>query len=280
MKHVTPEGKKSIAGNGSGKGVAPNPKWVRLLSRAVVERGVFHVVLILSVFSTLLSLILSETMYLFWGEPEQEALKALPLLIPLFVGPPFFALLCVALRTLGQTQIQLKATHDKLEQLAYTDPLTNLMNRRSFTIAAQREIARAARTGTELMFLMMDLDRFKAINDTYGHAAGDDVIKSFADLCRHHFRETDIVGRLGGEEFGALLISENLNGVRTRAETFRKQVENQPVTGERGDIHITVSIGISVYEQGADSLETLMTRADDALYEAKQNGRNRIVAHS
>ena len=166
----------------------------------------------------------------------------------------------------------------ELTRLATTDPLTGIANRRSFFDHAQREVERARRYGPPLGVFVLDLDFFKRVNDTYGHAVGDMVLQSVARHALAQIRVTDIVARTGGEEFGALLPETPAEDVSCAAERLRRGVAELDVPTPVGPIRVTASIGFSSLAPGEDRIEPALARADAALYRAKQNGRNRVEA--
>lgn len=170
---------------------------------------------------------------------------------------------------------QRKKAEEKLRILATTDELTSLWNRRYFLEALQREIKRVKRYGQPLSLLMMDIDHFKCINDEHGHDVGDQVLRGFAKSLREHFRENDIPGRLGGEEFAVLLPATGMEGALAVAERFREYVEDCPMCSLNPAIQITISIGIAEYAPDLAKVDDLLIRADRALYQAKNKGRNR-----
>lgn len=170
-----------------------------------------------------------------------------------------------------------KAVEMSLEWLASTDPLTGLPNRLSFFSTARIEIMRAARAGTPLSLLMLDLDHFKQINDGWGHQAGDRVLKAFSGLCLEVLREEDIIGRLGGEEFGVLLPGLGADAAVHVAELLRVAASRVSVDGLVGGRMLSTSIGVSTLAPGEPDLDRAIARADRALYEAKRLGRDRIV---
>ena len=162
----------------------------------------------------------------------------------------------------------------QLEHQARTDALTGLSNRREFEASAQRELTRSQRTKSNMSFLMMDIDRFKSINDEHGHDAGDEVLKTLARTCVEQLREVDILARLGGEEFAVLLPDTGLEGARLVAERLREALGAASVDLPDGKgIRFTVSIGAAEHA-GHEKLKTVWKRADEALYRAKNNGRN------
>ncbi len=164
-------------------------------------------------------------------------------------------------------------------RLATTDPLTGVFNRRTFEELAEREIARARRSGGDLSLLMIDLDHFKRINDRYGHPAGDAVLRRFVALVRNCLRKEDLLVRYGGEEFCVLLPATAGANALALAERIRALVADTPLAVEGKAISITVSIGIATHGGKADApIDDLLRRADHAMYRAKNEGRNRTIA--
>jgi diguanylate cyclase (GGDEF)-like protein len=163
------------------------------------------------------------------------------------------------------------------QQMAITDPLTGLYNRRRFMELAQQEFERARRYKRRLSLMMFDIDHFKQVNDSYGHLAGDQVLQSLAALCKQKLREADPIGRYGGEEFVALVIEADRPKAYLVGERLRREVENMRISTPEGEIRITVSVGIASLTKDVPDLQTLISHADQALYLAKQKGRNRVV---
>lgn len=163
----------------------------------------------------------------------------------------------------------------ELERQATTDALTGLCNRREFEVSAHRELARTHRTHATVSLLMMDIDKFKGINDEHGHDAGDEVLKTIARACAPHLREVDVLARLGGEEFGVLLPDTGLDGARNVAERLREALGGEAVAlGGAKSIRFTVSIGVAEHDGLSEQLPVWVKRADEALYRAKHSGRN------
>ncbi|MGZ4981455.1 MAG: diguanylate cyclase [Methylobacter sp.] len=168
-----------------------------------------------------------------------------------------------------------KEMEAQLQKLASTDPLTGLFNRRVFLERLEQERAKVARLPHYVVVvLMLDLDFFKRINDTYGHATGDAVLKVFAEIVRNNSRTIDVPARLGGEEFAILLIGADKNDAMTMAERLREQVAAILIDHEAGPVQVTVSIGAAALSAGDINAEVVLHRADAALYEAKDRGRN------
>ena len=171
----------------------------------------------------------------------------------------------------------------RLEELATTDQKTQLLNATTWQEGAQREISRAEREKGTFGALMIDLDHFKRINDTYGHLAGDDVLKAVAAVVKQETRAHDLVGRFGGEEFVALLPATSKEDAIVTAERIRKRVSELIIatkTNEGAMVDIkrqTASIGVAAYPYDGASIEEVMSSADAAVYAAKHGGRNRVV---
>lgn len=167
-----------------------------------------------------------------------------------------------------------KELEQQLIKLATIDPLTGAYNRYSFLEKAQVKLNNSLRHKKDFTFLMLDIDNFKQINDNYGHHIGDEVLKAMVRECKALLRKTDIFGRIGGEEFGiALIETDAKKGLRV-AERLRKNLAKLKIKTEKNPIYFTVSIGLATLLEGENSIEQIMKRADKALYEAKNNGRN------
>jgi diguanylate cyclase (GGDEF)-like protein/PAS domain S-box-containing protein len=173
-----------------------------------------------------------------------------------------------------------KRLTETLERLSQTDQLTATLNRRGFLTAGDREMARARRSGRSLPIVMIDLDHFKKINDTYGHAAGDLVLTTVAEICRTHIRSTDVLSRFGGEEFAILLVDGETQGAHQAVERLRLAIEAARVNSIRGEVRVTASFGLAIVDPQDCDLELAVRLADDALYEAKNAGRNCIRMHA
>lgn len=165
----------------------------------------------------------------------------------------------------------------ELKWLASTDGLTGLLNRREFLERAEAEYERAVRYGRPMALIFLDLDRFKAINDTHGHAAGDRVLSEIAARLRRRVRRQDVVGRLGGEEFAVCVPEVGVTGACGLAESLRRDFMATPVRHADIDIPVTSSFGVAAFIAGEDGLGGIMHRADEALYAAKRDGRNRVM---
>ena len=180
-----------------------------------------------------------------------------------------------------QAQIaEISNLQDELREQATRDPLTNLYNRRYLVEMLSQELARAHRENYPVCLIMLDIDRFKRVNDTCGHKAGDETLLSLGALIVQHIRRFDAACRYGGEEFVIVMPKLEAGTARERAEYLRREFASQPVFCEEMESHPTLSIGISVFPSDATNSDQLLNAADKALYAAKDSGRNRIVVYS
>src|SRR5271165_2661892 len=189
----------------------------------------------------------------------------------------------------ANTQIRRKRLQDRLDEnyrrslsLALTDELTGLYNRRYLLAHLDEVRARADSNGTGAAVLMFDIDHFKRVNDTYGHAAGDEVLRQIASRARASVRSVDLVARLGGEEFAVVMPETGLDIAAAVADRLRLGVASEPFTLPfvSEPLAITISIGVTIANGGYEDRDRFLKRADEALYEAKATGRNRIVARA
>jgi diguanylate cyclase (GGDEF)-like protein len=168
-------------------------------------------------------------------------------------------------------------TAERFEVLATTDSLTGLHNRRHFDSAGAAELSRARRHNRALSVMMIDADHFKRVNDTHGHAVGDEVLRALAEAARSSVRKSDVVGRLGGEEFAIALPETDGTMALQIADKIRRRIGDTPTATSAGALRVTVSIGVATLDAGMGSFADLLKVADAALYAAKQAGRNRVV---
>lgn len=175
-----------------------------------------------------------------------------------------------------QTQVSLRRLTARVEALAVRDPLTGLYNRRGFYQLAEKEGQRIERFGGTLQAIMVDVDHFKRINDTYGHIAGDEVLAVTARCCEQQLRAVDLIGRWGGEEYAILLPGIDVAGAVKTAERLRDVVASTVIEGTRGAVTVTLSAGVASLDETCADLDALLSRADEAMYDAKRGGRNRV----
>jgi diguanylate cyclase (GGDEF)-like protein len=189
-----------------------------------------------------------------------------------------FSTISVQQEQLEKANAELQTKQRELERLTRLDGLTGLFNRNTFVELTRKELDRAQRQGSDTALLLLDLDHFKRVNDTWGHPAGDAVLRNVAGVASKTVRSTDLVGRLGGEEFIVLLPSTSLEAARKLAEKLRQRLEASPTPWEPSPLTVTASVGVSATTAlEKRNFDSLYTEADKALYLAKTRGRNRVM---
>ncbi len=169
--------------------------------------------------------------------------------------------------------------YQDIEKIAITDGLTELYTRRYFEERFQEEIKRSLRRNIKMALLMIDVDYFKKINDTYSHLTGDQVLHSIAEIIKENIRGIDVAGRYGGEEFSVVLPDTDQEGAYYAAERIRRAVEDAIIRAYDSELRVTVSIGLATFPKDGRNMEDLIDHADTALYQAKNKGRNRVVIY-
>ncbi len=193
-------------------------------------------------------------------------------IVPIIVSP-------IVATSLVKLLFQTLELETKLRELAITDYLTQLLNRREWMRETSRHIHLAKRNSSNFAILMLDLDNFKSINDTYGHMTGDKVLIAFTQAIQSKCRTSDILARFGGEEFIILLPDASEQQALQFAERIQQQTRSLKINIDENIITITTSIGISIYDPDKPAkLDTLISQADKALYQAKEQGKNRTIA--
>ena len=172
---------------------------------------------------------------------------------------------------------QLKTSKEEAERLARVDELTGLYNRRAFYEYGKVLTNNSQRNNDELAMILMDIDNFKTINDSFGHAAGDAALKQIGPILLQRLRKSDIFARIGGEEFGLLLPKTSLNEAAKLAEELRQVIEHTPVTFDHESFTITASFGVT---SGVCDIDMLVKQADMAMYQSKDSGRNAVICDS
>lgn len=174
---------------------------------------------------------------------------------------------------------ELEQAKTAAEALARTDPMTGLNNRRAFFEYADIIDNQSRRYQHPYVFIMLDIDHFKLINDKWGHDAGDITIKSVGKMIQENLRDTDILGRIGGEEFAVILPETGTDGALHLAERIRHKIEEMEIDTPKGIVNVTTSLGLSFFDNTENTLEEMMANADSALYQAKNTGRNKIECY-
>ncbi|HCK67021.1 MAG TPA: hypothetical protein DHW49_12220 [Anaerolineae bacterium] len=175
---------------------------------------------------------------------------------------------------------EVESLRAQLQEQAIRDPLTGLFNRRFFSETLEKESAQAIRENSPLSFIILDIDFFKKINDTYGHKCGDFVLQTFANFLSDNVRTGDLLCRFGGEEFVILMPNASTESAYERAEVLRKQFEAMNIEFENQNIKSTFSAGVATFPNHSASSEAVLSLADQALYQSKANGRNRVTMYS
>ena len=184
----------------------------------------------------------------------------------------------IIVSTLSVMWMEIESLQAELVRAAHYDSLTGLQNRGTFLAEFEREVSRCERGEPAFSLAIFDLDRFKRLNDQYGHPFGDQVLKAFSGVLKSSIRKHDTVGRYGGEEFALLMPSTGRESAARVAERVRRDIEARGITVEGKRVEVTVSGGVSTYGKDGEDWDSLLSAADDALYKAKEGGRNRVLS--
>ena len=210
---------------------------------------------------------------LLFGIGAVQANASLAAQIPHLIMLEF--LIALLFMAFGTLMLANEFTTNELRQLAEIDSLTSIFNRRAFFTLLNKALHQSQRTGMGLAVLVVDLDHFKSINDTYGYQGGDEVLRHFVQTATQCLRQQDVMGRLGGEEFAIFLPGVDAKGAQVVAERLRAAVASQPAALLQGSHALTISLGLTLCVPG-DTPDTALHRADQAMYQAKERGRNRV----
>ncbi len=224
----------------------------------------------------MLATLLPSTIWLFTRDSKEQIGLAIGASLFLLVMLRAAKVLATALQRNFQLTRELHSAHAAADQQAKTDPLTGINNRRAFLDQGEQIIHYCERHELELAVLVMDLDHFKAVNDTLGHLAGDTVLHHVGETMRTLFRRSDICGRTGGEEFAVILPHTSADNAMALAEKLRRTIAETPIASGERTVTVTASIGLAA---GAYDLTTLLVHADKAMYRAKEQGRNQVVRY-
>ena len=251
-----------------------------LPTRANHETGVAIRTMAVILAITIVAEMLTMALLAAFGMLERHTLGAAfldALILSVIIAPPIYWLVLRPIRLEYQQRLEAESKAEDLGRLAITDPLTRCMNRRGITVALLDAMAQAERYGTPLAIALADIDRFKSINDEYGHDGGDKVLITVASVLADSLRMPDKVGRYGGEEFLVVLPHTNMAPAKKIIDRIRGSIGNTRTAIANKKVKVTISMGVAQFKKGED-LEKLLARADEALYASKQAGRNRVTA--
>ena len=239
--------------------------------RSLLRRfGVARATAILTLASIVLSVLITAVSGLLSsGSVGSEGLL-IAVLVPSLVAPIFGGL------TL-RLAYNLNVAEEELRRIAVRDSLTDVFNRRYFFEVASREFARAKRYHEVFSIIIFDLDNFKAVNDTYGHLAGDDALRTISRICLENIRAVDTFARYGGEEFVLLLPRTDQLRAHESGERLREVISAAPIAFNRNQFQVTTSLGLCTFEETLPDLDAMLMRADEALFEAKRGGKNNLA---
>lgn len=241
------------------------------LRSKIVKLGRTKTVVLITVFSIIVSVVISLIMLVFFGIEIVFMSMMISVVAPAIIAP-------VVTWYIVSLVISIHHLEEKMRQLATYDMLTGAMTRHAFLEAYESSYFYAQRNNLSLAFIYIDLDDFKTINDTFGHAGGDETLISLGGIVQDHKRKSDLFGRMGGEEFVLVLPGTDLEGAVSLADKLRCFAKNAVVKYESNDIQYTISIGISIFQASNQvDLEQLIRQADSALYRAKEQGKDCVV---
>jgi diguanylate cyclase (GGDEF)-like protein len=209
---------------------------------------------------------------------SKSRITRLRVIVAILLGGIVVVLCMVGVLVFNPMFKRIEAQEQELHNLAFIDPLANCHNRRSFLASADTAFERSKRYKHTFAILYIDIDRFKDINDNYGHAVGDEAIKEMTRICLENIRDSDILGRIGGDEFGVILQECGLGYATRTAEKLRERISNHIVSSKLGKIKFSISVGAATVEESDTDVGDTLKRADRNLYEAKRTGRNLVIA--
>jgi diguanylate cyclase (GGDEF)-like protein len=228
--------------------------------------------------ATLLEMVLIAVCYVWLGYPERGQSQPIQLYLTTLLAQLAPIILVAYIATMLSADVRRALV--QLRFLSETDELTGVFNVRAFSTISERMFKQAARYGRPFSLLLIDSDSLKTVNDTYGHEAGNQLIKTTVQCIQDQLRETDVLARYGGDEFVVLLPETPCSGAAGVAARIRQAIEDTPLPTPNKKIHMTVSIGIASYPEHGDNLKEVLEKTDKAMYESKSAGRNRVTIYS
>ncbi len=241
-----------------------------MLHKLLKQFGVLNVTVTLTIVSIVISNLITAVLTILLSGGIAASSIIIATVVPTVIAPVF------AYITLRLTH-QLDLAKERLRQLSITDELTQAYNRRYFIEITTKVLAGTKRYHDSFAIIIFDIDDFKGVNDTYGHAAGDQVLRMLSEICMTHIRDSDIFARYGGEEFAILVPRCSPTDIIKFAERIRIKLSEARVRYNQADIQFTVSMGAGIFDSETPDLDTILTRADAALYAAKKQGKNCTV---
>lgn len=242
-----------------------------MLRNFIIRTGRVKSVLMATALATTSSVLFAYAVMTIKGVPFNDNALTISILAPLTIAPFLFWPLFSAFIKIHHLELEMR-------NLAMIDELTGIMNRRAFLDRAESAISLANRSQTELALVYIDLDNFKTINDVYGHAKGDEVLKCFASVARGIVRKSDVIGRLGGEEFGMIVHGAGKEAVRQLIEKLLAEIRETQVEACGNQLQFTASVGVALVDGKArKGVDQLFAQADKALYHAKHAGKDRMA---
>lgn len=209
---------------------------------------------------------------------SKSRVMRLRIIVAILLGGIVVVLIGVGVFVFNPMFKRIETQEQELHNMAFTDPLANCHNRRSFLAIADTAFERSRRYNHTFAILYIDIDRFKKLNDNYGHAIGDDAIRELTRICQDNIRDSDVLGRIGGDEFGIILQECGLEYAIQTAEKLRKRISSHIITSEAGTIKFSISVGAVKVKRSDRDVDDTLRRADKNLYEAKRTGRNLVIA--
>ena len=209
---------------------------------------------------------------------SKSRITRLRVIVAIMLGGIVVVLCVVGVLVFNPMFKRIEEQEQELHNLAFIDPLANCHNRRSFLAIANTTFERSRRYKHTFAILFIDIDRFKDINDNYGHAIGDEAIKEMTRICLENIRDSDILGRIGGDEFGIILQECGLEYAIQTAEKLRKRISDHIISSKSATIKFSISVGAATVGDSDTSVDDTMKRADKNLYKAKRTGRNLVIA--
>ena len=219
-----------------------------------------------------------DTLAIQYTKNSQSRITRLRVIIAILLGGIIVVLCGVGIFVFNPMFRRIEAQEQELHTMAYTDPLAKCHNRRSFLASADTAFERSRRYKHSFAVLYIDIDYFKGINDNYGHSIGDEALKEMAQICQDNIRDSDILGRIGGDEFGVILQECELDFAIKTAEKLRKYVSKHITLSDTNTFKLSISVGVAILIDSDNSAFDILNRADKNLYEAKRNGRNLVIA--